>query len=562
MKKVIIIGVIIIMLIGLVVYAYVRPKTTATAGQTGGPGRGQMIATVETITVAKSNITKIIAATGAINARAEVEVYPKQTGELVELLVDEGDKVRAGQVLAKIEPRTFEIQVKQAQADLAGATAAYEKTSPLASVNSETNFKQAKSNLDRLSAALKQAELDLILQEKQAEVQIKKAQADLRIAQAKLDLALSGAREQDLEQAKVRVENAKRNLDRINALLGSGMISQDQAESAQLQYDVYKAQLSLLEEGARPEDIEALKAQVEASKASLESAVNNKVLNDIKRSNLEAAKAQLDSAQAAFDQATVAKDASTWEKELAQVEAAVQKAQASLELAQQRLDESIIKAPISGVIAQRFLDRGDNASPTRSFVNIVDIDMVKIIAKIPAKDIGGINVGDKAVITPDAYPGESFMGTVAKISPVIDRASQTCDIEIDAQNKEYKLKPGMFTRVELTAQENKDVIVIPIDALIKEGDEIFVYIMEGDKASKKKVTTGISDGIRTEIIVGLNPGEQLIIAGQQNLKDGMPVSVGGMDQRTGGGGTGGKGGPEGKGSMEKKMEEDREGGKK
>jgi HlyD family secretion protein len=279
LKKLIFISIVILFLIGLVVYAYVRPgKTASGTASAGASGRGQTSTAVGTAKVEKGNISQNILATGAIEARAEVEVYPKQTGELVDVKVEEGARVKAGQVLAVIESNVFEIQVKQALADMESAKAAFDKDSSLAFVSSESNFKQAKSSVDRLQSVLKQSELDLQLQEKQTDIQKKKADADLRIAQAKLDAAVSGAREQDLEQARVRTENAKKNLDRMNELLKAAMISQDQVESAQLQYDIYKAQLSLLEEGTRPEDIEVLKAQVEVAKTSLESAESNKDL--------------------------------------------------------------------------------------------------------------------------------------------------------------------------------------------------------------------------------------------------------------------------------------------
>lgn len=525
MKKVIATIAIIVVLASLVVFAYVRQR-----GQSGGGGAfGRMQASmpVETVPVSNSDIAKKIVATGAINARAEVEIYPKQTGELVELFIDKGDKVKAGQVLGRIETTLFEIQEKQAQADLASAKAAYDKTSPLASINSETSFKQAKSNLDRLQSMMKQAELDLQLQEKQADVQFKKASADLRIAEARLDAALSGAREQELEQAKVRTENAKRELDRLNILLKSGMISQDQVESAQLQYDIYSSQLSLLKEGLRPEDIEVLKAQVEVAKASLESAESNKVMVDIKRSDLDAAKAQVESAQASFDQATAARDAATWQKELAQAEASVQKAEAALELSKQQLEDSVIKAPINGIIAERYLDKGDTASLNSPFVTIVDMDVVKIIAKVPAQDSVDIKVSDKAIVKPDIYPGQSFPGTVVNVSPVIDRTSQTCDVEVEASNSDYRLKPGMFTRVEMTTLQHKDVPVVPIEALVKEGDETFVFVVDDGKAAKNPVTPGISDGIKTEIVSGLKAGDEFILAGKYNLREGMSVTLAG-----------------------------------
>lgn len=525
MKKFIFIIAIFIVLGGIVSFAYLRPKQSQNPGPGGAFGRGPQEALVETQPVSADNIAKVVAVTGTINARAEIEVYPKQSGEIVKLLVDVGDRVKAGQVIASVESKTYELQLKQAEADLASAKASYDKNSSLAFINSETSFKQAKSNLDRLSSVLKQSEIDLQLQAKQAEATIKKSTSDLKIAQARLDAAISGAREQEKEQAKARVENAKRNLERLKALQKDDMVSQDQVESAQLQYDIYSAQLSLLEEGTRPEDIEVLKAQVESAKTALESARDNMMLIDIKKTNLDAAKAQLESAQAAFEQANAAKDASIWEKELRQAEASMKRAMASLELAQQRLDESTIKSPINGTIAQRFLDKGDMASTNRPLVNIVDLDIMKVTAKVPERDIGNIKIGQRAFVKPDAYPGQVFNGTVTNISPIIDRASQTCDIEIEVPNPDQKLKSGMFARIDLTVSESRFAPVIPSDAIIKEGNESFVYIVVDGKAIKRVIETGISDGIRTETISGIKVGDQLIIAGQSNLKDGMPIKL-------------------------------------
>jgi HlyD family secretion protein len=526
LKKYLITGVIILVLIGLIIFGYVnKKKQNVSQGRPGG-GQQQSIP-VNVAPVSNADIAQKVLITGTVNARADVEIYPKQSGEIMKMLVDIGDKVKAGQVLADIDSKSFEIQSRQAEADLAGAKAAYDKNSSTAFVNSETDFKQAKSNLDRVSSALKQAELDLQLQVKQADSQIKKANADLRVAQAKLDVALSGARGQELEQAKVRTENAKNNLDRLIPLAKDGMVAQDQVESAQLQYDIYSSQLSLLQEGVRPEDKEALQAQVESSKSSLESAQDNKMLIDIKKASFDAARAQLDNAQALFDQANVSKDASTWQKDLAQTNAAVKKAEASLELAKQRLDEATIKAPINGTIAQRFMDKGDYASPSRPFVKIVDIDVVKIIAKVPERDVGSIKIGQKAIIKPDAYPGKEFSGIVRKLSPIIDRDSQTCDIEIEAQNPDQKLKPGMFVRVELTISESKVAPVVSKEAILIDGNDSFVYVADNDKAVKKMVTTGISDGVKTEIVSGLNAGDNIIITGLSSLNDGASISISG-----------------------------------
>jgi membrane fusion protein (multidrug efflux system) len=273
---------------------------------------------------------------------------------------------------------------------------------------------------------------------------------------------------------------------------------------------------------------------VETAKASLESAESNKLLVEVKRFSQNAARAQLESAQAGFDEASAAKDASTWEKDLVQVKASVQKAEATLELAQQRLDESTIKAPIGGIISDRFLDKGDTASPNLPFVTIVDMDVVKIEANVFARDAVELKIGDTAAIRPDAYPDETFSGTITNISPVVDRESQTVVIEIEAVNSEYKLKPGGFAPVEITTRENKAVPVIPVDALVKEGNEIFVYVVDDGKAVMKKVELGINDGVRAEIISGLRTGDKYIMAGKYSLKPGVSVTLAGQERKPGG----------------------------
>ena len=522
MKKVVVAAVLLIALASVVIYAYVS-KSQSSEGQ--GPGQGAASLPVSLARVAVSHIAQRIAVTGTINARAEVEVYPKQAGELIELSVDKGARVHAGQILGRIDTKQLSLQVEQAEAELVGAQASYAKNSSLAFVNADTDLKQAKSNLEQLQAALTQAELDLQLQTKKAQVDIKKAQADLQIAEARLDAAVSGARTQEVEQVRVRRDNAKRELDRLTALLKDEIIPQSQVDAAQLQYEIYSAQLSLLEEGTRPEDIAILKGQVDVAQTSLESAEDNLQLIDIKKASLEAAKAQVENARAAYEQASAATEAETWKKELAQVEATVKRAQATYELTQQRLDEGVIRAPINGVIAQRMLDRGDMALPSQPFVTIVDMDVVKVEAKVPGRDLASLRVGAVATIKPDAYPGETFTGKIVFISPTIDRTSQTVDIEIEVPNSEHRLKPGMYCRVELIVQERLDVPAVPIEALVREGLETFVFVVNDGKALKHPVTTGISDSVQVEIVSGLKAGDSFVLGGKYSLKDGMAVKV-------------------------------------
>src|SRR5678815_2712693 len=141
-------------------------------------------------------------------------------------------------------------------------------------------------------------------------------------------------------------------------------------------------------------------------------------------------------------------------------EAKYQSAQAALDLAraqntqsQARLDElritqqnTIITSPVNGFVSRRAVDPGAFVSANAPVVEVVDITRVRMVANIIEKDLRQIAVGDMARVEVDAFPGEDFMGRIARVSPVLDPATRTAAIEVEIANPQYRLKPGMYAR--------------------------------------------------------------------------------------------------------------------
>jgi RND family efflux transporter MFP subunit len=230
-------------------------------------------------------------------------------------------------------------------------------------------------------------------------------------------------------------------------------------------------------------------------------------------------------------------------------EAKYQSAQASLDLAraqnnqsQARLDElrinlqnTIITSPVNGFVARRTADPGAFVSANAPIVDVVDIVHVRLVANIVEKDLKQIGVGDSARVEVDAYPGESFMGRIARLSPVLDPATRTAPIEVEIPNDQYRLKPGMYARVGIITESHPNALVVPTNALVDAGGTRGVYLSVNNVAAFHPVKIGIEGNERTEILDGLADGDRVVTTGAAGLRNGDPIVLAG-------GGTGGRGG--------------------
>ena len=190
-----------------------------------------------------------------------------------------------------------------------------------------------------------------------------------------------------------------------------------------------------------------------------------------------------------------------------------------------------VESPIAGILGKTLLDKGANILPSAGVTSgtplaiVVNMEEMIVRLNIPEADIPYMKKGLKAQIKVDAYPHDNFAGEITKVSEVVDVQTRTLPIEITIPNQERRLKSGMFCRIKITAYTQKDVLVLPQDALIQELGTTYIFAVEDHTAKKKKVITGTREDNRVEIREGAKERDKVIVFGQQGLKDGTQVEV-------------------------------------
>jgi multidrug efflux pump subunit AcrA (membrane-fusion protein) len=185
-----------------------------------------------------------------------------------------------------------------------------------------------------------------------------------------------------------------------------------------------------------------------------------------------------------------------------------------------------VDSPLTGIIGRTFLDKGANVtSQITPIALVVDMDQMIVKLNIPEHDISHIKKGLSAYLKVDSYPNEDFEGVVSKISEVMDTQTRTLPIEILIPNPGHRLKSGMFSRIRIFAGKHIGSLVVLQDSLVKESSFDYVYIIEDSTARKVKVTAGIYQDNKVEILEGLKEGQRIIVFGHQGLKDGSFVNV-------------------------------------
>ena len=213
-------------------------------------------------------------------------------------------------------------------------------------------------------------------------------------------------------------------------------------------------------------------------------------------------------------------------QDLDNAEAAKKVSGAAFETAKPRLQYAWITAPFAGTVTRRFLDPGALVTPSSSTLfSLMDLDQMKIIVNVLEKDIPQVTIGKSAVVTVDAFQGKTFSGTVRRLSEAVDPATRTMAIEIDLDNKDHVLKPGMFANVMLIVNERTNAITIPTEAVLKDDEGFFVFTVARDSARQIRIRRGVEQGDRTEIVSGLGDSLQVISVGQQFVKDRGPVTI-------------------------------------
>ena len=319
----------------------------------------------------------------------------------------------------------------------------------------------------------------------------------------------------------------------------------DQARGAA---DSARAQLEQLQHGSRPEEIQQTEHNLSEARAT---AANDKITLD--RTKTLFAQGVL--SQQALDDATAKYEASQQRvhsleqshqlakigpraEEIARAQGALTQAEGQAAYAKSQLDATVIRAPISGTILERSVEKGELltgqfASAARPVFSLANLEDIQADLDVAQDDFAKLTPHQKAVVTVDAFPDLKWDGVIAEVSPEANRQKATIEVKVQILNPDSHLRPEMNATVRFIAEENKNAntqsagAYVPTAALRDADGQKFVFIAFNDKALKREVKV-LSQRSGGALVSGLNGGETVITTAPENLKDGDKIKIKGQ----------------------------------
>lgn len=414
-----------------------------------------------TVPVEQQNLTLQIKASGTVEPVQNVNISPKNPGTLTRLLVDQGDRVRTGQVIAVMDNRELQAQ----------------------GVAAEAKFKEAIANLNKEQTRIT-GEIA------QAQARYEQALARLETAKQRIPKQIDQARQQ-LRTGEARLQLATNRIRRNESLLAEGAITQDKFDEEINEYRGAQANLSQLlqrleelKNTGTPEVGEQLAAVAEA----------NLALEQRKRSQ---------------------------KSEIEQLKAAALSTQAELERIKIQFKDTVIRSPFDGVVTQKYATEGAFVAPTTSAssdlgatsTSIVAIARgLEVVAKVPEVDIGQLKPGQLVNVVADAFADRTFQGRVRRIAPeaVVKQDVTSFEVRIALVTGQEQLLSKMNVDVTFLGQQLKDILTVPTVAIVTKKGETGVMIPgENNKPIFKPITIGQSQDDKTQVLQGLKPGDNV-----------------------------------------------------
>jgi membrane fusion protein, multidrug efflux system len=214
------------------------------------------------------------------------------------------------------------------------------------------------------------------------------------------------------------------------------------------------------------------------------------------------------------------------QSQLEQIEATLRQNEARVAAAQARANDTIVRAPFSGRVGLRNVSVGSYVTPATVITTLDDTSIIKLDFSVPETYLSMLANGLDIEATSSAYPGAMFEGKVASIDSRIDPVSRSVIVRGNVDNRDGRLKPGMFMTVKLLRAADQ-ALTLPEQALVPEADRQFVFVVRDDQVHKTEITTGRRRPGEVEVLKGLTTGDIVVIEGTQKLIDGTRVRVAG-----------------------------------
>jgi RND family efflux transporter MFP subunit len=213
------------------------------------------------------------------------------------------------------------------------------------------------------------------------------------------------------------------------------------------------------------------------------------------------------------------------DRELAEAEAELAAAQAARAASEQVAGRTTLRATFDGVVAKRYHNPGDLVEPAASdpILRVIDPRRLEVSASIPIGDISRVVVGAPAHLIDGSGNPVAALKVISRPT-LVEPGTAAAPVRLAfAEVTLYAV--GTPVQLDIDAEEHSSVVLVPSAALVREGEETAVFVVNGDKASRREVEIGLADNVHVEVRSGVKAGEQVIVSGQTGLPDGAAVAV-------------------------------------
>lgn len=519
MKRILSILVPVVVLGALIWWRLDQKRTADAALAQQRAAKASAVPQVAVAVAERRDIETTFEATGTVEAPRNVKISPKVSGRINFLEVHEGDAVRRGQVLVRIDDSQVEAEVRQqvanlseAQSRLAQALIAQGPTD----VGVKTQVRQQEAAVASAAADYEQARRNL-------EYQIGAAQASVADAQGRVDNtgAAVSAASSDVTSAQATLANARAKHARLANLLAKGYVAAQDVDDAATAVGVHEAAL----ESARSK-LSSAQAAHESALAQRKAAEQQvEITRNKGGADVEAARQKLAQAKASLDYARAnTAQSPAYRQGLAALRASVSAAQAAVNSAQARRADTVLSCPMDGVVTGRHQDPGAMASPGQAILTIQSFKQVWVSVAVPDDVSNRVQLGQAVQVTFDAFPGQVFTASVVQMNPSADPDARQFTIRAALDNASGAFRPGMFAHVVIVTERAEQVVAIPREAVQRDGSGEYVTVVDPDERVRRQpVTTGLSDARYVSITEGLEAGQQVVAMSSVPLKDGKQV---------------------------------------
>jgi RND family efflux transporter MFP subunit len=245
------------------------------------------------------------------------------------------------------------------------------------------------------------------------------------------------------------------------------------------------------------------------------------------RLGYQAANATADLARDAFKRAQqMQTEKSIPPADFVKVEVAVRQAEAQEGIARKQLGDTRLVSPLSGVIARRGIQPGEQVGPGMPVFTVIDVDQIRVRVGVPEAEIGRIRVGQEASISIPSLGGQTFDGRVRVVGIAADPVSRTYTVRVAVPNPNRLLKPGMIAEVRIRDGGKMNALTLPGESIVRDpAGAPFVYVYKDGRVHSRTVSVGSVIGREVEITAGLAGDEQVVVGGQHKLKTGEAVNA-------------------------------------